>query len=243
MRRTNCSIALGLALSLTLFAPGIASANRDFDDDLPPNTGGRSGGSRGCSSEVAVASTVPALILLAPARSSSPTISTHPTFAWFVRDAGSWPMEFRLYEYDRTSLETTLVAEITDEEFKSAQGIMTLSLSEELPPLTVGRQYLWQVELLCDRHRPSGNPFADAEIEVIDPPPMLDTQLVEAKDEFDRATVYEENDLWYEALATVLGDGSNTQMARLRSALFERVTLGELESEQFHQSRIHHIQR
>ncbi|MBE9039421.1 DUF928 domain-containing protein [Oscillatoriales cyanobacterium LEGE 11467] len=236
-------LAIGTALSLILITPGHAGANRNNSDDLPPNTGGRSGGSRGCSYQSAVNSSVPALVLLAPARSRSQTISTRPTFAWFVRDRESLPMEFRLYEYDPVSSDAKLVAEILDENFKSAPGIMTLSLSETMPQLAVGRKYLWQVELVCDRHRPSGNPFADAEIEVVAPSPALDDRLERAKNELDRVALYEEKDLWYDALAAVLRDSSDSQLENWRSTLLDRVAQGEAESEQFQQSHIHRIQR
>ena len=236
-------IAIGTALSLILFIPGYAGAYRNNTDDLPPNTGGRSGGSRGCSSEVAVANDLPALILLAPTQSSSQTISTRPTFAWFVRDGGAWPMEFRLYEQDPASLETKLVAEIVDENFKSAPGITTLTLSEAMPQLVVGRKYLWQVELVCDRNRPSGNPFAEAEIEAIAPSVTLNAQLAQAKNELDRVALYEEKNLGYDALATVLNATTNSQLEDWKVTLLDRIALGEAESEQFQQSAIHHLQR
>jgi Domain of Unknown Function (DUF928) len=131
-------------------------------------------------------SELPSLILLSQ---GDKTTSTRPKFSWAVRDAGSVPMEFRLYAKEADN-QYRLVKEIKDDQFKSAQGVNVLSLSPKtMPDLAIGR-YRWQVILVCDRQRPSSNLFASAEIEVVPPGdlnvPQKDLQL----GLFDRVAVH-----------------------------------------------------
>jgi len=125
----------------------LAGGNED-DDSIPPVEGPR-------EAEDAVRKQchpcqMRPLILLAPSGRLGQTVSTRPTFAWFVRDA-SWPIEFRLYEHDLSNDTFKLVKEIKDEGFKSSPGIMVLSLSKSNLELSTGKRYRWQVELVCNQ--------------------------------------------------------------------------------------------
>jgi len=93
---------------------------------IPPS--GRSTGSRGCGTKtVPSLSNAPALILLhlvGVLDKLFPLVQLG-----FVRDASSWPIEFRLYEHDLSNDTFKLVKEIKDEGFKKFR-IMVLSLSK-----------------------------------------------------------------------------------------------------------------
>ncbi|MCC5648126.1 DUF928 domain-containing protein [Nostoc sp. CHAB 5824] len=157
--------------------------------DPPPQTTGTSGGSRGCETQAETSSSnIPALILLAPSQIYGQTLATRPIFAWFISNSGSSQMEFRLYEYDQASKQSKLVKEIKDENFKSSPGIMVLSLSS--PELLIGRRYLWQVELVCDANRPSGNPFATAAMKVVTVKPDFNKQLSQTNNVLNKAILY-----------------------------------------------------
>ena len=219
------SIAVNITLSLLLLMPTVALAGGNNSDDPPPKTTGTSGGSRGCETQTETSlNTIPALILLAPTQRYGQTIATRPTFAWFVRDSGSWQMEFRLYEYDPTLKQSKLVKEIKDNNFKSSPGIMMLSLSR--PELSIDKRYLWQVELVCDANRPSGNPFATGAMKVVPVPPDLNTKLSQTNDPFSKATLYAQADLWYNALGIVLAAKDEPRLRELKSSLLEQVAIG-----------------
>jgi len=100
----------------------LAGGNED-DDSIPPS--GRSTGSRGWYENSAIPVKCARTHLTAPSGRLGQTVSTRPTFAWFV-DASSWPIEFRLYEHDLSNDTFKLVKEIKDEGFKSSPGIMVL---------------------------------------------------------------------------------------------------------------------
>jgi len=111
-------------LSLWLLMPAVVLAGGNEDDDSIPQWKVH-GKPRMRYETVPSLSNAPALI--APSGRLGQTVSTRPTFAWFVRDASSWPIEFRLYEHDLSNDTFKLVKEIKDEGFKSSPGIMVLS--------------------------------------------------------------------------------------------------------------------
>lgn len=133
---------------ILLLIPTFVLANGKKSDELPPDTNGRSGGSRGCSTATKSSDSTPTLTLLVPKKGNAKVVSS-PTFAWLVNEPGTWQMEFRLYQHDRLKEEAVLVAEIKDANFKSSPGIVVLSPSQSIPKLAVGKKYLWQVELIC----------------------------------------------------------------------------------------------
>lgn len=247
-KKLSSSVTPHIALSLLLLMPTVALADGSKPDDPPPQTTGTSGGSRGCETQTETAlSSIPALILLAPTQRFGQTTATHPTFAWFMRDSGSWQMEFRIYEYDPTTQQSKLIEEIKDEQFKSSPGIMALSLSSS--KLSIGKKYLWQVELVCDSNRPSSNPFAMAALEVVPVPPELKTKLPHTHDKFGRATLYSQANLWYDVLGTVLAAADEPRLRALKFSLLEQVAAGaetavkEQAKIQLKNSAIHQLQR
>lgn len=218
---------------------GIARAD---DDKATPS--GRSAGGRGCSTASQPLPTeVPALILLTPNQQPGQTASTRPSFAWFVRDAAAVPLEFRLYERQQNN-RFKLVTEIKGDQLKSSPGIMVLSLNDIATELTVGKRYRWQVELVCNPGRPSGNLFAESEFEVVSLQPALKTQLDHAQDPLAQANLFAQADLWYDALETTLGSMSHqTQLQHLRLSLLRQVSTNTVEQQLLQNSTIHPIQR
>jgi Domain of Unknown Function (DUF928) len=228
-------LPIGLILLLGLLLIPV-SAFADDPDEAPPS--GRSAGGRGCSTAMPSESDVPNLILLAP-QGSQQTVSTRPTFAWFVRDNTSVPIEFRLYsqiENDRYQL----VKEIKDEQFRSAPGIMVLSWDQTAPELAIGK-YRWQVVLVCDRDRPSSHLFATSEIEVVPASADLKTRLEQTRDPLAQSSIYAEANLWYDALGIAIA--SSTPLKASQVPLLDRMALNDAERQRLQQSAIHFIQR
>ncbi|MBW4693973.1 MAG: DUF928 domain-containing protein [Lyngbya sp. HA4199-MV5] len=229
-------LATGVILGLWLL-PAMSLA----DEDRAP-TNGRSSGGRGCGNTQAIASTVPALILLTPNGQAGQTVSTRPTFAWFVRDAVSRPIEFRLYEQEGDRFK--LVKEIKDDRLKSTPGIMVMSSGGAIPELTVGKRYRWQVELVCDPSRPSGNPFAAATLDVIPLQAGLKHQLAQTRDRLTIAKLYAKENLWYDVLKTAFTPPTSaTQLQALRQTVLDRVAIDPAERQLLQASSIHAIQR
>ena len=183
-------------------------------------------------------SNVPSLILLAP-QGAKQTVSTRPTFVWFVRDANPVSMEFRLY----AQTENNRYQLIKEEQFKSSPGIMVLSLNQTAPELAIGK-YRWQVVLVCDRARPSSNLFATSETEVVPLPRDVKTRLEQTRDPLAQASIYAEANLWYDALGPAISSrNGSTVLKDPQLALLDKMTLNNAERQLLQDSAIHSIQR
>ena len=231
----------GLAASLVLGLWLVPALSLAEENDSAPASG-RSSGGRGCGTTLPVTSDVPALILLAPGGQTGQTVSTRPTFAWFVRDAAPLPIEFRLYEQDHDRFK--LVKEIKDDRLRSAPGIMVMSSAGALPELTIGKRYRWQVELVCKPGHPSSNLFAEAVMDVVPTQAGLKKQLAQTRDRLNQAQLYAQANLWYDVLKTAFTPPSSaTQLQALRQSLLEHVAIDATERKLLQASSIHAIQR
>ena len=172
-------------------------------------------------------SEAPALILFSPNQQRGTTTSTRPTFAWFVRDADARPLEFRLYEVEKNQFK--LVKEIKGNAFKTSPGIMMLSLSEADPPLTVGKRYRWQVELVCNPNRPSSNLFASAELDVVPLPTGLKQTLEQTRDRVTQATLLAKANLWYDAVSAAFGSPNPSLLKDVQRSLLNQIAITEIE--------------
>ena len=190
-RRTVYSAGIAsLILSVSLsFAPfAIAKYTPPPNPSKPKETGTnttRGGSCEGDSSSV--------LTALVPFSHMGQTISGHPTFTWFVPDRTSRPLQFRLFSRSGQALYRT--------EMQSQPGIMSVALPSNLPQLSIGQSYRWQVVLVCDRNVPSRNVVATAEIQVVAPAASLQTQLAAAQTPQQRIDLYAQAGLWYDAIA------------------------------------------
>ncbi len=185
-----------------------------------------------------VRSGVPALILLAPNQQPGKTASSRPTFAWFVRDADGLPMEFRLYE--QTAAGFQLIQEIKGDRLKSSPGIMVLPPAPTMPDLTPGKNYRWQVELICNPDSPSGNLFAESELQVVAIQPQLKSQLQQQRDRTKQAELYAQANLWYDSLSVAFSPRNNrTDLKDLQLSLLNKVAMNPSEQALLQNSRVH----
>ena len=111
------------------------------------------------------------------------------------------------------------------------------------PPLSVGQKYLWQVELVCDPNRPSGNPYAEIEMEVIEVPADLNAALERVQSESQQAVLYQSKNLLYDALSLVLTAEPTPELSQLKRSLLDKVALNQAELTQLQNSSVHRVQR
>ena len=227
--------------------PWGANANQNHLDEPPPRTNGRSAGSRGCSNDKPILqNTPPALILLTPSQHPVRTVSTNPSFAWFIRDSKPRQVEFRLYKEDSITKKYKLVKEIRNQNFQSKSGIMILPLPNNIF-LSKGEKYLWQVELICDRHHPSSNLFAEAEIEVVSIQPKFENKLNDTVNRAEQALLYAKAGFDYDALMAILMMNNSDSIkkvaiSKLKLSLLNQVALKPSELKSLQNSSIHLIE-
>lgn len=179
-----------------------------------PSDSGTTGTRGGCTGK-----TETTLTALAPYKHIGQTVSAHPTFAWFVPDSKSFPMEFRLYKYDGSG--RRVLAQRID--LQSKPGIMTQSLPEDEPGLSVGQKYRWQVVIFCNPDEPSGDLVTEADIEVVEMSAQLKTALSNTTDPLERVNLYAEAGVWYNALSEALGTSESSSTREYVFSLLENL--------------------
>jgi hypothetical protein len=208
--------------TLGLFLLAAPHASADYippsEPSSPQESTGSTGRRGGCSGEAETE-----LTALAPQSYVGQTISTYPTFAWFIPDAQPFQVEFHLYEY--SSGNRQLIQKI---DLQSSPGIMTWSLPPEQPGLSIGQRYIWQVVVHCNPNRPSSALVAEAEIEVVETSSDLEIELDAAPDGFARARLYGEAGLWYDAFSEVLAAGQSTAARDAKLGLLNNLVNSEV---------------
>lgn len=199
------SITLLTSTAAHLALPFSSDALASYNPRNPSRPARRTGSTAtrgGCEESVQPKTTLPvSLTMLAPRAHIGRTSSTHPTFAWYVADRQSYPIEITLFEYDANGRGKQIQ---TFKDLPSSPGIMHWTLPKDQPGLTVGKTYLWQVALICNAIRPSKNQWMEAVVEVVEVPTHLKPTLAQMTNPIQRAAAYAQADLWYEAFAETL---------------------------------------
>lgn len=147
------------------------------------------------------------LTLLAPMTHIGQTVSTHPTFVWYVPDSETYSVEFRLFSYDSKNF---WGSEITMIEILSSQGLMKLSLPKNEPGLEVGQRYIWEIAILCDPNHPSRDVVASNQINVVHKPQSFDGNFAE-------------NGFWYDALGEAIESTEKPKLGEVGAKLLKEL--------------------
>ena len=164
-------------------------------DARRPSRAHTGGSVRGCGDDI---------VAIAPRFNAiGQTASTNPTFVWYNFSPDNDPIEFQLYRVlPDGSLDEN---EVLIKQFKtSKQGYQTFTLPAEADSLTVGETYMWQVVLYCDTAFENPGYYSSAELEVVELPAEVTSALTNSPSQ--RAQVYADAGLWYDALAEVVSD-------------------------------------
>ncbi|WP_414624185.1 DUF928 domain-containing protein [Calothrix sp. CCY 0018] len=207
----NRRLLSGFLLGSLVFVPTVALAKYSPVDPNPPRESSRAGGSRGCPG----GEKAPLTVLLAPHTFVGKTASVRPTLAWFA----SKPEETDVHIYKLVSngkLETVAI-----EKPQTRAGINKFKLPQG-KTLTPGKQYLWQVSVKCTDGSYS---MQKAEFEVVQKPQALEAQLSNVTNSSQRASIYAENELWYEALEETPKISRQGQSGKVNSDLIEELIL------------------
>ena len=183
-----------LFVNIGFISPALANSPQY----VPPSRGTpqrtEAGGSRGCIKSIPVSIT-----LLVPNNHIGQTVSERPTFSWYVSNptAASVPIQFALVEpgVARPLFVTSLKADKT--------GLMQLELPKDAPELQLKHQYRWTVSLICNAKRPSENIYVTGWVERVTATASQAKAIMEAGSNNERAVVYGQSGMWYDALANM----------------------------------------
>jgi hypothetical protein len=224
------------SLLLQLLQPNLAFASDSGyvprRPTYPTTATGSTGTRSGCDDKAATS-----LTILAPQTVVGQTSSTHPTFAWYVPEGETRPLEFNLYEQDNHT-QLKLIQRV---EMQSTSRLMTYTLPQTQPGLIVGRQYLWQVLLLCNPERPSSALVDEASVEVVPLPATVAASLQATRDRLQQAKQFAQAGLWYDALAAALEDRSNPYWLQLLNDLAQTEPQDQAEPQLSQRDRLQQI--
>jgi hypothetical protein len=224
-----------VGFSLLLFFTPVAIADFKPTDRKPASDYSRSAGKRGrCANESS--QTIP-LTLLAPQTYVGYTTSLHPTFVGFI--SSSERVELRIFEFSSDGDINQISDAITQD---VEPGVFQISSPKKYPDLIVGKKYLWQLAINCS----GGVKFEAAEFIVTEISPTLQRKLSRTKGNLQKANIYAEESLWYEALIEALKSEKQGKLGKLGSNLVKNLaeyeTPGLSDKEDRVKIRIQHLQ-
>lgn len=199
-----------LAIPTSIVSDSVARAGI-FQGYNPPQSFRRiqrtqGAGSRGCSESKAVA-----LNLITPKDHVANTVSSHLSFLWHVSAPAL--MSFAITE-------PSVAKPVLEKQLKVEKaGIVQLGLPPEIPGLEEGKEYRWTVSIICNENSPSENIYARSWIKRIPTTPNLKQKLdtATATQERERAAVYAQNGVWFDAISTIYQASKEHPRDRLTS--------------------------
>jgi hypothetical protein len=146
-------------------------------------------GSRGCNGGNTQ------LTLLVPEDHIGLTVSEHPTFLFSLTEIPSHPIRISVVEpqnpealFDRTMV-------------LKQSGIIAVPMPPTSQPLQNNKTYILTVGLLCNPSRISASAYTSVAFQKIPANTRLQQELMQASNILERAQIYGQNGIWYEAIA------------------------------------------
>jgi hypothetical protein len=146
------------------------------------------------------------------------TIAEYPTVSWYMPKTQASAMQFVLKQFvlkDNVKQEQEVYSikyllqkpQGTDQSVVGTPGIMSLTLpvATSMSPLTIGQEYHWELKLICSDPTDNSLNIDDMKggIKRVEPNPTLAARLQQATPE-ERVTLYVQENLWYNAVATLV---------------------------------------
>ena len=198
-----------IALTSFLLLGSVSLVSPTFADDGPViSDAGNGGGGSGYKGSPACPNTFPVLTALVPTRKTSAgnvkkdsTLAEQPTFWLYVPYALTERVQgiLQLLEKDsagRMAYQT--VATVTG----TTPGVVGVRLPLG-KRLAENQQYKWRFVILCDPNDPTANPSTTAIVSRLPRNSTLEKKLQAAKTPVEKAEIYAQNEIWYEALTTL----------------------------------------
>lgn len=183
-------------------------------------------GSRGCSNSKAIATS---LTLLVPSDHVPTTVSSRPTFLWYVSNVVSAPVKFTLV--DQQSHKPVFRKQLKIQK----AGIMQLQIPSTAPALVEGKQYQWVVALACNKQRPSEDTYAYAWIKRVPIEGEIAQVLAGVRSGQERALILAQAGIWYDAASTLYESSQKNSNKPLAfnsfSKLLDQVGLSKISQE------------
>ncbi|MCU0537192.1 MAG: DUF928 domain-containing protein [Hydrococcus sp. Prado102] len=174
-------------------------------------------GSRGCQDNAAK------ILLLIPNDHVATTGASHPTFLLYVSKRPSRPILWSVVEPE-------VVRPIVEQSVTVKQsGIVPVTIPPSSSGLEIGKTYVLTVGMLCNPKRPSASAYTRVLLKRVAITPAVERRLSQVASERERAEVYAQAGIWYDAIASsytaMQQENSEAQGERDFRLLLEQVGL------------------
>jgi Domain of Unknown Function (DUF928) len=147
-------------------------------------------GSRGCQDDAAKIS------LLIPDDHVATTGTSHLTFLLYVSERPSRPILWSVVEPE-------VVRPIVEQSVTVTQsGIVPVTIPPSSLGLEIGKTYVLTVGMLCNPQRPSASAYTRVLLKRVAITPAVERRLSQAASEREKAEVYAQSGIWYDAIAS-----------------------------------------
>jgi len=167
----------------------------------PPQTQGAptstaAGGTRGGGDNICVKKGTTALMPTWDDGEKTLTTAANPTFFVYVPETNGKSAEFLVVDDNwQVVYEKTL-------QLPSGSGVVQVKLPETAPPLEIGKNYYWQLAILCDGDQGIDDEFVGGTIARTSLPRDL-MALLEELSPLEQAELYAEQRIWQDALTVM----------------------------------------
>ncbi|MEM7594800.1 MAG: DUF928 domain-containing protein [Cyanobacteria bacterium P01_A01_bin.83] len=133
---------------------------------------------------------------LLPADALGLTVSSHPTVLAYLPEINANKVFFSWQDENNQEHYQTILP------IANQEGIISLTLPEDAPPLEVGKNYQWALAIMCDGRLQPDSPMIQGQIQRVEVEPSVSDRLVSAN-ALEIAAIYGEAGIWYETVATL----------------------------------------
>ncbi|NES22590.1 MAG: DUF928 domain-containing protein [Symploca sp. SIO3E6] len=140
------------------------------------------------------------------------TVAEYPTISWYLPKITATTQEPAAVEFiltdenDQTIYSTSYALAQSNDDYVEA-GIMSLTIPPfaKIPPLEIGKEYSWQLNVMCAQSDNSSVKYKSEKIRLkrVALDPVMASRIQEATPQ-ERFALYQEADVWYDSLNTML---------------------------------------
>ena len=163
----------------------------------PKSTSGGASRSIGQCLNQAENSTLPLAPVL-PAAVKGLTVASHPTILAYLPKTSAQKVFFSWRDQQNNDHYQAIIPL----EYQNEEGIISLTLPVDAPPLEIGKNYQWALALMCDGKLQPDSPIIQGQIERVEIESNLQERLKSAN-ALETAAIYGEAGIWYETIATL----------------------------------------
>lgn len=155
------------------------------------------------------------LIALMPESNLGETIADYPTLMWFMPSTNASYLEVSLYKADDRLYQDKLIYRASLR-ITGQPGVASLTIPQDagIPPLEVGQNYLWSLQMICESDEETKDPALVSDlltpgftvsgvIQRVAPDQALVNRVAQS-DSATQASLYLQEGLWWDALGSMV---------------------------------------